>query len=91
MVALGNTTVDCVAPAPRKISDCPRRTASVSVLTSPPSTLTPEVLLVTSPVVLEPRMNSRRRTRACEFLSVMSGNWQGKGKGTYPTGLLLWY
>ena len=81
IVALGNTTLDCVVPLPTKIALWPGSTGAASDATSPPTTdtfvplvpvelveLVPVVLVVvetTSPVWLFPRTKSRRKTHAC--------------------------
>ena len=64
-VADGNVYVDCVVPLPTKISSCPGRTSAASVTFSPPTTETAPLLLVTRPVWLFPKMNSRATTKAC--------------------------
>lgn len=58
--------VDCVVPEPTKMPSCPGIASTASALLSPPTTLTVPLELVTSPVWLFPRMNSRSRTKPYE-------------------------
>lgn len=64
IVALGYVYVDCVEAEPTYIPSWPGWIVCASVAFSPPITTGVPLALVTRPVWLLPRMNSRRRTKA---------------------------
>ena len=69
IVADGATNVDVNEPDPNRIADSPGRISPMrsEEAPSPPTTLTVPEESVTSPVLLLPRMNSRKKTKAYKY------------------------